>query len=256
MRWLVLLSGLLVGCPPPAQFAVDRPGLPCDRATRVAHKTLEAMGYTITELVEPSVERSGAVGGTKPDAQGQLHTARVVIRCSAQGAVLQPVEEGLVPENYEFSRSFGYAFKSLVQRPDVEQPWQNVGLQVLVQAVDGFKARLDLGEVPTVGDAVLVRVTVRNNTDRAVRVDAKRLSLVDAQGGAREPLTGSALATALAGNAASEKVRAELVGAKPIAGHETRSGYLVYPPGRYREARISIEDVETEETEGFVTRVE
>ena len=256
MRWLAFVSVLLVGCPPPAQYAVARPGLPCDRATRVAHKTLEAMGYTITELIEPSIERSGAVGGTKRDAQGQSHAARVVIRCSAQGAVLQPVEEGLVPENYEFSRSFGYAFKSLVQRPDVEQPWQNVGLQVLVQALDAFKARLDLGDVPTVADAVIVRVTVRNNTDRKVRVDAPRLSLVDGQGGSHEPLAGPALATALAKNAAGEQVRAELVGAQPIAAHETRVGYLVYPPGRYREARVSIEDVETEETEGFVTRVE
>jgi len=35
-----------------------------------------------------------------------------------------------------------------------------------------------------------------------------------------------------------------------------RSRYLVYPPGVYREARISIEDAETGESEGFVTPVE
>jgi len=256
MRWVAFLSVLLVGCPPPAQYAVQRPELECDRAARVAYKTMVALGYTVTALVEPSVERTGAVEGTKVDAQGQTRTGRVVIKCSAAGAVLQPVEEGLVPSNYEFSRAFGYSFKTMVQRPDEEKPWQNVGLQVLVEALDPYKARLDLGGVPTTGDAVAVRVTVRNNTDRKVRLDASRLSLVDAQGGAREPLAGAALAAALDTNAAGDKVRAELIGPKPIAAHETRTGFLVYPAGTYREARVAIEDVETEETEGFVTRVE
>jgi len=256
MRWLAFLGVMLVACPPPAQYTVERPELSCDRAVRVAHKTLGALGYTVTELVEPSVERSGAVGGTKVDAQGQAHKARVIIRCSGQGAVLQPVEEGLVPSDYEFSRTFGYSFKTLVQRPDVEQPWQNVGLQVLVQTLDPFKARLDLGDVPTVGEVVVVRVTVRNNTDRKVRLDASRLSLVDAQGNAHEPLLGGALAATLAQNSAGDRLRAEAFGPTPIAARETRVGFLVYPLARYREARVAIEDVETEETDGFVMPVE
>jgi hypothetical protein len=103
---------------------------------------------------------------------------------------------------------------------------------------------------------VAVRVTVRNETDRAVRLDASRLSLVDAGGGSHEPLAGSALATAIAGNAAGQRIRAEAFGPRPIAAGETRVGFLVYPPGAYREARVSIDDVETDETEGFVTPVE
>jgi hypothetical protein len=257
LRWLVLVvPALLVGCPPPAQYAVERPGLPCDHAARVARRTLVALGYTITGLVEPSVERAGAVTGTKTGPDGKTQTGRVVIRCSATGAVLQPVEEGLVPDSYEFSRAFGYSFKSLVQRPDDEAPWQHVGLQVLVQAIDPFEARLDLGAVATTGDAVPVRITVRNNTDRAVRLEAARLVLVDAQGASHDPLAGPALAAALASNAAGERIRAELFGREPIGARQTRIGFLVYPAGQYREARVSIEDVETEETEGFVAPVE
>jgi hypothetical protein len=214
------------------------------------------MGYTVTQMVEASVERTGVVAGTKVGPDGKTQSGRVIIRCSPEGAVLQPVEEGFVPESYEFSRAFGYAFTNLVQRPDEEAPWKNVGLQVLVQAVDSFKARLDLGDVATTGDAVLVRVTVRNNTDRKVRLDASRLSLVDAQGSSHEPLAGPGLAAALAGNAAGTRVRAELFTTAPIAGGQTRVGFLVYPAGRYREARVSIDDVETDETEGFVTPVE
>jgi hypothetical protein len=254
VRWLVLLMAL-AACPPPAKYAVDRPGLDCDRANRVAHKTLVAMGYTVTELVPATAVRAGAIAGTKAGADGRLHTGRVVIDCSARGAVLRPVEDSLVPD-YEFSRAFGYSFKTLVQRPDVETPWKAVGLQVLVQRVDEFAARLDLGDVATVGGAVPVRVTVRNSTDRAVRLDPARLSLVDAGGTSHEPLAGPALAAALASNVAGEKVRADLFGPRPIPAGETRTGFLVYPAGQYREARVSIEDVETEESEGFVTPVQ
>lgn len=256
MRWLALVSVVLLGCPAPRQYAVDRPGLPCDRATRVAHRTLETLGYTITGLVEPSVERSGAITGTKTGPGGKPMNARVVIECTPQGAVLQPVEDALVPTDYGFSRAFDYSFKSLVQQPDDQAPWRKGGLQVRVEALDRFKARLDLGDVATVGDAVPVRVTVRNDTARPVRLDAPRLSLVDAQGASHEPLAGSALAAALAPGAGGDRVRAEAFGPRPIKAGETRVGFLVYPPGSYREARVSIDDVETDETEGFVTPVE
>jgi hypothetical protein len=255
MRWVLVLPALLLGCPPPAQYAVDRPGLDCGRATRVARQTLVALGYEITELAEASVQRAGAVGGRKTMPDGSTKGGRIVIRCSAQGANLQPVEEGLSP-SYEFSRAFGYSFKTLVQRPDVETPWKSVGLQVLVQALDPFEQRLDLGAVATVGDAVPARVTVRNATDRKVRLDVPRLTLVTPAGDAKEPLAGTALAAALAPNAAGERIRAELFGTTAIAAGETKIGFVVFPAGRYRDARVSIEDVETEESEGFVAPVE
>jgi hypothetical protein len=255
MRWLAVLSAVLLGCPPPAQYAVDRPGLPCDRATRVARQTLVTLGYEITELSEASVQQAGAVGGRKTMPDGSSKRGRIVIRCTAQGANLQPVEEGISP-NYEFSRAFGYSFKTLVQRPEVETPWKSTGLQVLVQALDPFEQRLDLGAVATVGDAVPVRVTVRNATARKVRLDVPRLTLVTEDGASREPLADTALAGALASNAAGERVRAELFGTNPVAAGETRIGFVVFPAGRYRDARVSIEDVETEESDGFVAPVE
>ena len=256
MKRLVLLVALLTACPPPSRYALDRPGLDCSRATKVAHKTLITLGYTVTAMREPSVARSGYLDGTKPRPDGTVQSGRVVIECSSRGATLQPVEAGLVPGDYEFSRSFGYSFQSLVQRPDVETPWKASGLQVLVQALDPVEARLDLGAVATEGGAVPVRVTVRNATDRKVRLDGARLTLVREDGSSSEPLAAGALAAALARNAAGERVRAELFSSRPIGAQETRIGFLVYPPGRYREARVSIEDVETEESDGFVTAVE
>jgi len=254
MWWLVLIV-VALGCPTPAIYTEVRPGLGCERATRVSYNTLQALGYTITNVVVASPERSGTVAGTKIMPDGSTRTGRVVITCDARGARVQPIEDALVPD-YEFSRGFGYGFKELVKHPDVEQPWVASGLQVLVHAISPQEATLDLGGVPTTAGAVPVRVTIRNDTDRAVAFDPARLELVDAAGAPASALGGDALAAAIASGAAGERVRGELLRARRVAANTTASGYLVFPPGTYREARVTIDDVETGEGEGFVTPVQ
>ena len=255
--WWVAVAALLAaaGCPTPAIYREVHPGLSCERATRVTYRTLVALGYAVTEVVPATPDRAGVVSGTKPGPEGNVLTGRVVITCDAEGAVLKPVEESLVPD-YEFSRGFGYSFKELVKHPDVEEPRAGRGLEVLVHALSPQEATLDLGGVATLGGAVPVRVTVRNNTARAVSIDPSRIDLVPAGGTASGPLAGADLERALAPGAAGARVRAEPLRAARIAAHTTAAGYLVYPPGVYREARISIEDAETGESEGFVTPVE
>jgi len=255
MRWLAVLALLAAGCPTPAIYTEVQPGLSCERATRVTYRALVALGYTVTEVVPATPGRAGVVSGTKPGPEGNVLTGRVVITCDAEGAVLKPVEASFLPD-YEFSRGFGYSFKELVKRPDVEEPWAGRGLEVLVHALSPQEATLDLGGVATVGGAALVRVTVRNNTARAVTVDPGRIDLVPAGGTASAPLGGAELERALAPGAAGDRVRAEPLRAGRVAPHTTVSGYLVYAPGAYREARIAIEDVETGESEGFVAPVE
>jgi hypothetical protein len=254
MRWLALLVVGLLGCPAPKQFSVERPGLDCNRATRVAYRTMNQLGYTVTDLVPATPDRPGLVVGTKHGTDGTI-TGRVRIVCDASGAVLQPLEEDLIP-TYDFSRSFDYSFKSLIQRPDVEVPITTKGLQVLVHAIAVHEAILDLGAAPTVGDAVPVRVTIRNHTDRAVAVDPAEIELVTAAGSTATPLTGAALSAALASGPAGDKVRAEKLDKKRVAPNSVATGFLVYPPGVYREARLSVIDVETEESDGFVAPVE
>lgn len=257
MRRIVclLLAVALTACPPPARFAVVRPGLSCDRATRVAYRTLTSLGYTVTNLVPANPQRPGVLAATKPGAEGEPKNVRVNIRCDAQGAVLQPIEEDLVP-NYDFSRVFGYSFTSLVQRPDVENPGAGKGLEVQIRTIPAHEAILDLGAAPTVGSALLIRVTIRNQTERAVSVDPGRMELVPADGESALPLADAALDASLASNAAAERVRKEQLRADRVTPGAVAIGYLLYPFGHYREARISIEDVETGETEGFVAPVQ
>jgi hypothetical protein len=254
MRWLSLLvAASLAGCPPPAQYRIVRPDLSCERATRVAYRTLVSLGYSVSELVAASPERAGKIAGSRPGPEGRPINVGVLITCGAGGAVLQPIEPDLIP-NWEYSRAFGYAFKNLVQlsEEDLAVPRAETGLEVLVHAIGPQEAVLDLGGVATVGGAVPVRVTVRNNTERSVRVEPARIDLVATDGSLAAALTGAALDRALAAGPAGDRIRREPLTAGPVGGHTTASGYLVYPPGTYREARIAIEDVETGETEGFV----
>jgi len=256
MRWRWLAIALVAaGCPAPARYTIERPGLACDRATRVARRTMLELGYTITDLVVPAGDRPGTIVGTKTRPDGTKSTGRVRIACDARGAVVQPVEDALIPD-FDFSRGFDYSFKALVQMPDVDEPQAARGLEVLVHALDRSEALVDLGGVPVGADAVVVRVTVRNNTHRAVAVDPSRLLLVPAGGTSVGPLTGPALAAAVLPGAAGDRIRAERLTARRIPPHTTATGWLVYPAGAYREAQVSIEDVETEESEGFVAPVE
>jgi hypothetical protein len=213
------------------------------------------LGYTVTEMIQPKDLTPGLVQGTKTLKSGGATTGRVRVACNAAGAEVQPVEDSLVPD-FEFSRGFDYSFRELVQRPDVETPVVESGVQILVESVDKYGQRLDLG-----GDAVgsgntLVRVTVRNATDRAVSLEGSGLTLVAADGASREPLTGTAVDAALTPGAGGDRVRRGLLTKLRVAPRTTAVRFLVYPPGPYREAHVSVEDVETGESDGFVAPVQ
>jgi hypothetical protein len=250
-----LAALLLVGCPTPTRYTIQRPAVVCSRGTGVAHRTMVELGYTVTEMVEASGPSPGFVVGKKTLADGQTAVGSVRITCSASGVTIQPIEDKFVP-NFEFSRAFGYSYKSLVQRPDVETPVVESGLQILVERVDRFQAGLDLGNNPVTGDAVLVRVTVRNGTDREVAINARDVELLGADGGSTLPLDKAAASAALSSDAAGAEVRRKLLDRKIIPGGKSEVVYLLYPKGTYRETLIAVEDVKTGETEGFQTRVQ
>jgi hypothetical protein len=179
----------------------------------------------------------------------------VRIVCNAGGADIQPIEDSLVPD-YEFSRAFGYSFKELVQRPDVETPVVESGVQVLVESLDKYGQRLDLGGEAVGSANALVRLTVRNATARAVAIDGSGLTLVAADGATRQPLSAAAADAALLPGAGAERVRRELLGRLEVPPRTTAVRFVVFLPGPYREARVSVEDVETGESDGFVAPVQ
>ena len=131
MRWLVLLAALAAGCPAPTQYAVNRPGLECHRAVRVARRTFDQLGYTITEMVEPAEPGvSGRITGTKtmPEREARPPAACASMCGPEAGAALQPIEDQLVPD-FEFSRAFGYSFKRWCSGPTSRAPMVDAGVQ-------------------------------------------------------------------------------------------------------------------------------
>lgn len=255
MRWLAVLLVVAAGCFAPRRYAVERPGLECDRAVRVVRRTMMELGYTVTEMIEPKDRTPGLVQGSRTLKGGGVTTGRVRIVCNAGGADIQPIEDSLVPD-YEFSRGFGYSFKELVQRPDVETPVVESGVQVLVESLDKYGQRLDLGSEAVGSGNALVRLTVRNGTARAVAIDGSDLTLVAADGATREPLAAAAADAALVSGAGADRVRRELLGRLEVPPRTTAVRFVVFPPGPYREARVSVEDVETGERDGFVAPVQ
>ena len=254
----LLLLLLASGCPAPRRYAVAPEGMSCERATRVAYRTMEQQGFTVTRVVEATRDEDGLVEGTRPgaDPDARPEHASVRILCRADGVIVQPVEGELV-SSFEFSRGFGYSFKELAKHPDVEQPTQVTGLQVLVEDVEPPQAAIELGGWPLAGEErVLVRVTVRNGTERPVELDAARILLAPRDGSSTPPLPPAAAAAALAPNARGADLRAKLLGRARVPAGETVTGFLVFPRGDYADAQVAIEDVETGETDGFSVPVQ
>jgi hypothetical protein len=241
---------LLVACPAPRRYAVVQPGLSCERATRLAYDTMVQLGYTVTEAVPATLATPGRVVGSKRRPDGSLDRGVVRVACDATGATLQPVEGDLVPR-YDFSRGFGYSSTALAKQPRVASTTPTGGLQVSIEAIDVPRAMLDLGSWPLAAAQVLVRVTVRNGTDRPVVIEGERVTLMTPSGDTVSPLAGTALAAAWGTTPSAGTVRERLLARQDVAPRTTVERFLVFPPGSYGEAQVALEDVETGETDGF-----
>jgi hypothetical protein len=256
MRPVLLLALLAtVACPAPAHYAIVRPGMRCQRAVRLAYFTLVQLGYTVNELTEPVGDTPGYLGGTKTGPDGQAVGGRVRIECRADAAIVQPVEDALIPASYEFSRTFDYSFTTLAQQPEEAEGRTGRGLDVSVRVLPPPEQQLDLDGVAIGEGAILARIVVRNGTDRPVRFDAGDVELIAGDGSPVAPLAGAARAAAFLPGPAADRVRPDLLGKTTVGKHTTVVRFAVFRAGRYREARFSITDVETGEADGFVSPV-
>jgi hypothetical protein len=214
------------------------------------------LGYTVTGVVEATPVSAGKVDGVRTVPGGGEERASVRIHCDAGGVRMQPVEGALVPSDYQFSRTFGYSVKTLAKQPDTQVPTEERGLEVLLERIDGPRARLELGGPVLAGEAVLLRVTVRNHTDRAVVIEGDRVTLVTGRGDAARALEGGALGASIGAGAAAAEVRGRLLERETVAAGDTVERYLVFPSGAYADGQVSIEDPETGESDGFVVPVQ
>ena len=98
MWFLLVLAVLLFGCPPPAQYTEVRPGLSCDRATKVAYRTMVSLGYTVTDVVRASPARTGGITGTKtfPDGRTVTEASSEIEAIGADAVELKDVNTSAV----------------------------------------------------------------------------------------------------------------------------------------------------------------
>jgi hypothetical protein len=122
---------------------------------------------------------------------------------------------------------------------------------VTIEEIGVPRATLDLGGWPMAGDDVLVRVTVRNGTDRPVVIEGSSIALLSPSGDPVAPLDNGALAASLGTGDAASVVRGRLLQPTRVEPGTAVERFLVFPPGQYGEAQVALEDVETGEADGF-----
>src|SRR5262249_57318449 len=139
--------------PPIRQYDLKQQKLTCEQANQYTFRTLQGMGFTITQFDPATPARAGTLRGTREELGTQNVTVRVA--CTGTGADIDASEDGKWLGQIEFKRGFFLAFtanaaaaaisesiareqagRSLEQRNDK-------GLQVLLTPVKGLGAKLD-----------------------------------------------------------------------------------------------------------------
>jgi len=255
----------------------DRP-LTCEQANQYAYRSIQVMGFAITEFEPAAIGRPGTLRGWREHYDGTQRVT-VAITCAAATAGVIASEDGRFLGQLEFKRGFYMTFTSLVsqaeanaaaataeeQRPLEQKRAQ--GLQVLLQPVHGLGAKLDFDLDLAAGGVLPVLVTIVNVSSRRYTLNQEDIVLVEKDGtrvhalaaGAAAAQVGRALRQA-AGDAAADvddaaikaRLESRLFRSRSVTANETVSGYLYFPLAGYVKGRVVLEDVESEESEGVM----
>ena len=269
---------IVVGCIPPIrQFDLKNQALTCEQANDYTYRTLQAMDFTITEF-QPAAGRRGTVRGTRVQ-RNYTQSVTVVITCNGTTANVDASEDGRFLGQLEFKRGFYLAFTAIAAqtavtearaREEVQRPAalkKREGLQILLRPVEGLAAKRDFGLDVAAGGVLPVRVTITNASSRSYTLDPDDVVLVQADGARVHPLPVREAAqrvaaaeqrNATADNAACDdaevarRFEEKLLTARSLTGDQGVKGFLFFPLAHYVKGRVSLEDQESEESEGFV----
>ena len=275
---LVLLAA--TACTPPIrQFDLKQQPLTCEQANADTYETLRTMGFTVTAFDPAAIGRVGTIRATRED-RGSTQNVTVVITCTGRGADIDASEDNRWLGLLEFKRGFYLAFTataaqaasaSVAARDESERPFEQKrlkGLQVLLEPVLGLGAKLDFDFDLAAAGVLPVRVTINNVTTRTYRFDPSDVVMIGKDGTRVPPLTVAAAAQRVVdaarqptagdkmaspdGAEVARRLQERLLQSHTVPAKQSVKGYLFYPSAPYVKGRISLEDVATEETEGFV----
>lgn len=240
---------------------VTEPMLTCTEAMHAAVDAVRRMGYTVTQVERATAEQAGMVIGVRdlgfaagnPVSGGQS-TVKVRVSCSDAGSSFEAVSD----EGGLGQLSFGSRFSSVVRKEVASKktqrsrpPEEARGLVLTVQPQRSAESMAAFGvDLPAAG-VTPVKVEIDNRSDRRYAFDASRVVLVTTQGKREKAMS----AQAVAGKVGGAEVAARLVGAALVQAEvgpgAKASGYLFFPASSYRNARVILKDIDSDEPEGF-----
>lgn len=272
----LVAAAMIAGCASlQEQYNVRRTNLSCEDANRYAHQSMRSLGYTVTEFRLARLGEAGMIKGTKPGERGEIHTGKVLIRCEPGEVRLSAAEEQLFKQDLTFTRGFFLTFTSLADHAAESASWERQrsggttsgGVKFKIQPQIGLESKLDFGEDLAGAGILAVKVTVENGSDRTYKLDPAAIELRPIEGDSKVaqlplPAAAAALARATAADAGEGAppaprgfealLRERMLAARTLRPSDQADGFVYFPAGRYRRARATLVDIETEEPEGFL----
>ena len=274
---VVLLLALVAACTSMQErYQVRRSNISCEEANRYAYKSMQSLGYAVTEFRLASVGQKGGIKGTKTDDRGGVHNVNVSIECQPSEVVLSAAEEQFIKQDLTFTRGFYLSFTSLADHGAETAAYKNEqaggttsgGAKIEIRPQLGLESKLDFGEDLAGAGIMAVKIVIQNGSDRAYDLDPAAIELRGAEGSekvAQIPLPEAA--AKLARSAAAERgqgapspgaaeleslLRQRALTARKLKPGDKAEGFLYFPVGKYARARATLVDVESGEEEGFL----
>lgn len=263
---------------PIRQYDLKNQQLTCDQANDYTYHTLQTMGFTVTGFEPAVVGRSGTIHATREEQGTQNVT--VAITCNGTAANIDASEDGKFLGQLEFKRGFYLAFtataaqaavSAAVAREQAERPLDQKkvkGLQVLLQPVRGFAAKLDFDLDLAAAGVLPVSVTINNFSTRTYTFDPADVVLAQKDGTRAHPMPvadavqrvsearrqkdGTSESAPPDSADITRRLQGRLLTGHSVSPNQIVKGYLFFPLAPYVKGRITLEDQESEESEGFV----
>jgi hypothetical protein len=277
---LVYVLSTPLSCTPPVhQYDLKNQKLTCVQANEYAFHTLQSMGFAISALDPAAVGHTGTIHGSRQERGMQNVT--VTITCLSGGtASFDASQDSELLGQVELKRGFYFAFTGVAEqtaireaaaRQEAQRPLEQKkekGLRVLLQPVAGQGAKLDFGLDLAAASILPVRVTINNASARSYSLDPDDVVLIQRDGTRVHPLpidevvervaaaerakSDGAAAAPTDDAAITQRLRDRLLQTRAVSANQQQSGYLYFPLATYTKGRVTLEDQESEEAEGFV----
>ena len=230
------------------QARMAQKGMTCTEAQNLAVVAVQKMGYKVKESTKPSATAPGSVKGEREIATGNVHKVLVQVACTNLGAEVEAKAESGMLDDMNFANQFKEAFDSAadVKKPVREPSATGVDVLVSPERAAGGNLGVDLsasGLMP-----VFIRIT--NHSPRRYRFKVAEVVLQSSGGERVHALAWSDVASK-APPASSDVLQSKLAKDADLKSGDAQAGYLFFPFGGYNNARVTLEDVESKEDEGF-----